>query len=64
MANYKAISSVFVVLTIIFAGAAVYFAAYHSVTTTTATQVSTTTSVVSLTDLALSLRTLLGLQLP
>ena len=44
MTNYKAISSVFVVLTIIFAGAAVYFAAYQSVTTTTTTQISTTTS--------------------
>lgn len=44
MTNYKAVSSVFIILTIIFGAATGYLAAYPSTGTTTTTQVSTTTS--------------------
>ncbi len=47
MANYKAVSTVFVILTMIFAAATVYLTAYPSTSTATTTQVSTATKTVT-----------------
>lgn len=53
MTNYKAVSSAFIVLTVIFAAASGYLLVYPSAKTITSTQVSTTTSVVTKTASAL-----------